>query len=225
VVATYTLSSGADGFTAADNGTYTVALASGAVTDTLGNATTSATLDTFTVDIGEVASSMAVNTGGAIYTDTDTGIQYAADTATSPHPTLTGTSTSTAKSVSAAIASTNDDTLFQSYRTGKDFGYNVNLASGDYTIELQFVETYWTSAGKRKFDVHLEGQQVITDLDLFTAAGGTNNAYIVTRNVTVTDGQLNLRLESSGADDLDNAILSGFVVRAPETSASADVWA
>jgi hypothetical protein len=193
------------------------------VTDTRGNATTSATLDTFTVNIGEAPSSAAVNTAGAIYTDTDTGIQYAADTAASPHPALTGTST--AKSVSAAIANTNDDALFQSYRTGKDFGYNVNLANGNYTIELQFVETYWTSAGKRRFDVHLEGQQVIADLDLFTAAGGTNNAYIVTRNVTVTDGQLNLRLESSGADDLDNAILSGFVVRAPETSASADVWA
>jgi hypothetical protein len=222
VVATYTLSSGADGFTTADNGTYTVALASGAVTDTRGNATASATLDTFAVNIREAPSLTAVNTGGAVYTDTDTGIQYAADTATSPHPALTGTST--ARSVSAAIANTNDDTLFQSYRTGKDFGYNVSLASGNYTIELQFVETYWTSAGKRRFDVHLEGQQVITDLDLFTAAGGTNNAYTATRNVTVTDGQLNLRLESSGTDDLDNATLSGFVVRAPETSASADVW-
>ncbi|SDB74054.1 hypothetical protein SAMN02927895_05014, partial [Belnapia rosea] len=49
-------------------------------------------------------------------------------------------------------------------------------------------------------------------------------AYIATRTVSVTDGQLNLRLESSGTDDLDNAILSGFAVRPAEVLASQSVW-
>ncbi|SDB74467.1 hypothetical protein, partial [Belnapia rosea] len=69
VVATYTLASGTDGFTAADNGTYTVALAGGAVTDARGNATTAATLDTFVVNIGSTApAARAINTGGTAYT-------------------------------------------------------------------------------------------------------------------------------------------------------------
>ncbi|SDE41468.1 malectin domain-containing carbohydrate-binding protein, partial [Belnapia rosea] len=156
------------------------------------------------------------------YTDADTGTQYAADTATAPNPALVGAST--VRTTTAAIANTNDDSFFQSYRFGKDFGYNIALPNGTYTVELDFIETFFTSAGQRRFDVQLEGQEVISNLDLFTAAGGINTAYIATRTVSVTDGQLNLRLESSGTDDLDNAILSGFAVRPAEVLASQSVW-
>jgi hypothetical protein len=160
---------------------------------------------------------IAINTGGAAYTDADTGIQYAPDTAAAPHPALVGSTT--VKKITAAIANTNDDTMYQSYRYGKDFGYNVNLANGTYTVELQFIDPFFTTAGQRKFDVHLEGQEVASNVDVAGAAGGKNIAYTIVRQVTVTDGQLNLRLDSSGADDLNNAILSGFVIR-PTTSSS-----
>lgn len=162
---------------------------------------------------------VAINTAGGAYTDADTGIQYAADMASAPHPDLVGTST--AKTTSSAIAGTNDDVLYQSYRYGKNFGYTVDLADGTYAVELQFIEPFFTTAGSRKFDVHLEGQEVASDVDVFAAAGGRNVAYTIVHEVTVTDGQLNVGLESSGADDLNNAILSGIVVRPQSTSSVA----
>jgi malectin (di-glucose binding ER protein) len=160
---------------------------------------------------------IAINTGGAAYTDADTGVQYVADMAAAPHPDLVGATT--AKTITSAIAGTNDDALYQSYRYGKDFGYAVDLSNSTYTVELQFIEPFHKAAGLRKFDVHLEGQEVASDVDVFAAAGGRNIAYTIVRDVTVTDGQLNVGLESSGADDRDNAILSGIVVRPQTTSA------
>ena len=161
---------------------------------------------------------IAINTGGVAYTDADTGIQYTIDTKASPSPDLFGSTS--VKKITAAIAGTNDDLMYQSYRYGKDFGYNVDLPNGTYTVELQFIEPFFTTTNQRKFDVHLEGQEVVSNLDLVAAAGGKNIAYTITREVTVTDGQLNLRLDSSGADDVNNAILSGFVIR-PVTGSSA----
>jgi hypothetical protein len=160
---------------------------------------------------------IAINTGGGAYTDADTGIQYVADMAAAPHPDLVGTTT--AKAITSAIAGTNDDALYQSYRFGKDFGYAVDLSNGAYTVELQFIEPFFKTAGSRKFDVHLEGQEVASDVDVFAAAGGKNIAYTIVRDVTVPDGQLNVGLESTGADDRDNAILTGIVVRPQATGA------
>jgi hypothetical protein len=63
VVATYTLSS-SSGFTGADNGTYTVGLRAGAVSDTSGNTTSSiASLDTFNVAISVPATYASVGLG------------------------------------------------------------------------------------------------------------------------------------------------------------------
>ena len=107
---------------------------------------------------------VAINTGGGAFTDAS-GVVYAVDTTSSPHPTLTGNSTT------SAIGGTGDDALYQSYRYGTDFGYNVALASGDYTVQFQFMEPWATGAGQRVFDVLLEGQEVIGNLDLFTVAG------------------------------------------------------
>jgi malectin (di-glucose binding ER protein) len=160
---------------------------------------------------------IAINTGGSAYTDADTGLQYVADMAAAPHPDLVGTTT--ARTITSAIAGTNDDALFQSYRYGKDFGYAVDLSNGAYTVELQFIEPFFKTSGTRKFDVHLEGQEVASDVDVFAAAGGKNIAYTIVRDVTVTDGQLNVGLESTGADDRDNAILTGIVVRPQATGA------
>jgi Ca2+-binding RTX toxin-like protein len=161
------------------------------------------------------SSSVAINTGGAGLTAA--GITYAVDTATSRYPGLVGSST--AKSTTAAIGNTTDDALYQSYRYGKGFGYDVGLANGDYVVEFQFVEPYFSGAGQRVFDVLLEGQEKISNLDL-VAVAGKGNAYLVSKTVTVSDGLLNVRLDASGPDDKDNAILSGLVVR-PSSGTSA----
>ena len=77
------------------------------------------------------------------------------------------------------------------------------------------------AAGQRVFDVLLENQEKISNLDLFAVAG-KGNAYTVTQAVTVSDGQLNVRLDASGTDDRDNAVLSGIVIHPAGTAAAAD---
>lgn len=47
-----------------------------------------------------------------------------------------------------------------------------------YTVRLHFAETYFTAVGKRKFNVQINGAQVLTDFDIFAAAGATNKAVV-----------------------------------------------
>ena len=49
---------------------------------------------------------------------------------------------------------------------------------------LDFAEIYWGSAGKRLFNVQINGLAVLTNFDIFAAAGGKNRA--VRREFTAT---------------------------------------
>ncbi len=68
------------------------------------------------------------------------------------------------------------------YQTGRDgnFTYTIGglTAGTDYVIRLHFCETYWTAAGKRTFNVSINGTQVLTDFDIYATAGGQNIANI-----------------------------------------------
>lgn len=54
----------------------------------------------------------------------------------------------------------------------------------DYTLRLHFVENTFTAAGKRMFNVIVNGEQVLTDFDIFATAGAMSKA--VTRDFAVT---------------------------------------
>nr|WP_246348525.1 malectin domain-containing carbohydrate-binding protein [Sphingomonas aerophila] len=221
VTATYRLGS-TDGFNDADNGTYTIALAADAVTDHAGNGVGGApSLASFAVNIAPPWSAggivAAINAGGGSYVSGAT--TYAPDTASSPIASLIGPAKIT--SFTSQIAGTDDDSLYQTYRYGKSFGYDIaGLAAGDYLVELSFAESYWTAPGKRVFDILAEGQEIVSDLDIYSASGGKNVALDLSRVVTVTDGTLNLRFDASGADDRDNALIGSFVIR--KVSGAAD---
>ncbi len=76
-------------------------------------------------------------------------------------------------------------------------------------MTLKFAEIYWNSAGKRIFNVSMQGQQVITNLDIF-AQVGENAAYDVTIPVSVTNGNLNIVFSTVA----DNAKVSAIEVTA-----------
>ena len=71
----------------------------------------------------------------------------------------------------AAISGSDDAGLYQSERTGKQFGYRIPVPNGDYTVRLHFAEIYWKSPGSRIFSVTIEGRPMISALDLCGAAG------------------------------------------------------
>lgn len=69
-------------------------------------------------------------------------------------------------------------------------------------------EIFNTSAGKRSFNVSIEGQKVLSTLDLYAEVGHDGAYEYLQENVRVTDGTLDIALESVS----DNATLAGFAV-------------
>ncbi|HZR28042.1 MAG TPA: malectin domain-containing carbohydrate-binding protein [Terriglobales bacterium] len=70
------------------------------------------------------------------------------------------------------------------YQTGRigAFTYTITgsgiTAGSSHTVRLHFAETYWSSAGSRIFNVTINGTQVLTNFDIFAAAGAKNKAVI-----------------------------------------------
>ncbi|WP_440991677.1 malectin domain-containing carbohydrate-binding protein [Haloarchaeobius baliensis] len=189
--------------------TFEVSVSDGQANDT---DTVNVTVQDTDTGTGNVV--FAVNSGGSAYTATD-GTEYVADT--------NFVSGSTYSNFSVEIGNTEDDILYQTERYGDPFGYDVPLPNGTYEVTLQFAEIYQgvaagdtvdssgpddgTNENDRVFNASIEGEQVITNLDLFATVGPAN-ATQQTFTVEVTDGQLDVDFEAL----YDNAKLSAMTV-------------
>jgi beta-glucanase (GH16 family) len=106
--------------------------------------------------------------------------------------------------------------VYQTERYGT-FTYTFgSLTTGTaYTVRLHLAEYYFTAANQRKFNVTINGTQVLTNYDIFAAAGGQNKAvvreFMVTPNVS---GQIVI-LFSLGAGSVDQPKSSGIEILAP----------
>lgn len=201
-----------------DVGTYTVEV----------NATndTAAATETFTVTVATNRSGVvfAVNAGGSEYTASD-GTVYAADTGFDHGFTFSTGSYGTPSD--PEINDTTDDTLYRSERYGTSFGYDVPVSNGTYEVTLQFAEIYQgvsafdepdssgptdgTDENDRVFDVSAEGEQVVSDYDLFAEVGPLT-ATEVTYTVEVTDGVLTVEFVAIN----DHAKVSAITVSVPD---------
>ena len=77
-----------------------------------------------------------------------------------------------APTISYAQPSASDQPLYQSERWGDPFSYTFNnLSAFYYRVTLKFAEIIHPSANIRIFDVSINGQQVLTNLDLVAYAG------------------------------------------------------
>ncbi|HEX2419884.1 MAG TPA: carboxypeptidase regulatory-like domain-containing protein, partial [Micromonosporaceae bacterium] len=90
------------------------------------------------------------------------------------------------------ITGTDDDTRFQTQREGMNEYRFDGLADGVYTVELNFAELHTAQPDQRYFDIHMEGTEVLSRVDVAYEAG---SYAAMTRTITVhvTDGQLNVR--------------------------------
>ncbi len=169
--------------------------------DAAGNVSAGATAEATTESEagGDVVA--AINCGGASYTAID-GTVYAADANYAGGRTY---------SKSDPISNTEDDALYRTERYG-DFTYSLPVANADYTVTLHLAEIYWTAAGKRVFDVTIEGAEVVTDLDLYATAGH-DAAHDITVQVSVTDGTLDIVYHT----DVNNAKASAILVKTAGT--------
>lgn len=116
---------------------------------------------------------------------------------------------------STAVTNTETPALFNSERFGENFGYRIPVKSGNYTVSLHFVETYFDAAAARIFSVAIENKEVIKDYDLWKDAG---NAIAVTKTfeVNVSDGFLEINFSAT----VNNAKISAIEILAGEEETS-----
>lgn len=139
-----------------------------------------------------------INAGGDTYTDLS-GNVWAKDA---------NYTTSNTYATNKPISGSSDPLLYQTERWGKEFSYNIPIASsGTYKVNLDFAEIFLTSPGQRVFDVNIEGASVIKNLDI-VAQAGVNTALRKSVDVQVTDGILNIDFLAS----VNNAKVSDIEV-------------
>jgi hypothetical protein len=148
----------------------------------------------------KAAGNVQINAGGAAASP------FVADTDFSG-----GTTASTSNTITTSgVTNPAPQAVYQSNRYG-NFTYTIlNLtANGSYTVRLHFAETYWTAAGKRTFNVSINGSQVLTNFDIFATAGGANIAIVEQFSATASSsGSITIQFTTV----VDNAQVNGIEV-------------
>ncbi|HUJ11340.1 MAG TPA: TIM-barrel domain-containing protein [Verrucomicrobiae bacterium] len=151
-----------------------------------------------------------INGGGRPYLD-QAGTMWVEDRAYSA--SSFGITGGSSNMVTNAIAGTDDDVFYQSEHLGQNFTAKSDCPNGTYEITLYNAETKWTAAGQRLFNVFIQGQEVLSNYDIFAAAGGSNKAVVVTFTNIVAGGQLQIDFAGVTTPYDSNARISGIRVR------------
>lgn len=106
-------------------------------------------------------------------------------------------------------------TVLQSQRYGNATSFTYTIpgfpANSSHTVTLYFVENYVTGTGKREFNVTINGTQVLTNFDVFAAAGGQFIAVQRSFNTTANSaGQIVIQF-TLGA--VQNPMVSGISIQ------------
>lgn len=104
------------------------------------------------------------------------------------------------------IAGTSLQQFYNGERWGV-FSYDVPVTSGSYTVKLYFAELFHNSAGRRVFNVDLEGSRVLSNFDIL-ANVPKFTALERSFPVIVNDGVLNIAFTAS----VDNAKVTGIEI-------------
>jgi hypothetical protein len=94
---------------------------------------------------------------------------------------------------------------------GTTFTYKIPgfTAGSSHTVRLHFCETFWTAAGHRIFNVSINGTGVLSNFDIFAAAGGQNRALIEQFSATA-DGAGDITIAFTTV--ADKALISGIEI-------------
>ena len=118
---------------------------------------------------------------------------------------LDGTSSNYPSSLQ--ISGTDEDAIFQSDKYGM-VTYKIRLPNDIYNVKLLFAEKYFDNSGSRIFDVYLEQNPVLTNLDIYSEVGKNAACIKEINNVEINDGILDIQF----AEKIDNALLCGIII-------------
>ncbi len=110
-------------------------------------------------------------------------------------------------SSSLQISGTDEDIIYQSEKYNL-VGYKVRVPNGNYDVKLMFAENYFDSPGARIFDVYIQYNCVIEDLDIFSQVGKNASFEKEITNVLIGDEILNIQF----ADKVNSALINGIVI-------------
>jgi hypothetical protein len=158
-------------------------------------------------------SPILIDCGGPAYTDSQAQ-GWSADKSFSG-----GTPASTSHS----IANTPDPRLYQTERYG-NFTYQFTVPNAVYKVTLKFAEIYWTAAGKRIFNVAINGTPVLTDFDIVAATGAPYTAIDKSFSVATSSGAITIQFTSGSANfpkisAIEISSVSGVGVQVSPTTA------
>lgn len=147
----------------------------------------------------------AVNVGGEQYRSTD-GIDFSADA-----PFINGSVGHVEQ-----IKGSQDESIYLTYRQG-NLAFNKPVENGLYDITFMFAEPEDLPVGSRIFNVFLENELVIDNLDIRGARDGKHISALdrTVYGVNVKDNNLSFKLDAIKGQPLLNAI----VVRKPQKTA------
>lgn len=157
---------------------------------------------------GSCAAPILINVNGPAHTGSDLNFlgNWQADVGAG------GVCFGSENSTTGNISRTNDDPLFQTEMFGATVTCAVGsgLPPGEYTVDLLFAELLYGNGcllgsggvGSRVFDVNIEDQTLVQDLDIFSEAGcalhPTGRPLMRSFNVMINDGTLNIALVGQG---------------------------
>jgi hypothetical protein len=154
------------------------------------------------IEIQTVAEVVAINSGGGA------AGTYVADTYVSG-----GNAYSNTNSIDvSSVVSPAPQAVYQSERWGAQTYTIPALTPGTtYNVRLHFAEIYWNAVGQRKFNVLINGTQVLTEFDIFATAGAMNKAVVETFNaIANSSGQIVVQYT---AGSVDNPKSSGIEIQ------------
>ncbi|XP_030548311.1 probable LRR receptor-like serine/threonine-protein kinase At1g56130 [Rhodamnia argentea] len=83
--------------------------------------------------------------------------------------------------------------------------FGLGLKNGKYSVELHFAEIKmeddlqsWKGLSRRIFDVYIQGERVLQDLNIRNEAGGSNRALVKTFDANVTNTVLDIHFRWAG---------------------------
>lgn len=139
----------------------------------------------------------------------DAPVAWMEDSYLHPSPYITFGSYSTQAHYITTNATDAPDAIFNRSRVCGNAAiiWDFPVANGNYTIDFYFAETYFDLSGSRIFDVLVEGEPKLVNLDIFSEAG-RNTPLQKTVTSQVTDGNLTIFFKRK----LGNPMVAGIAI-------------
>ncbi len=120
------------------------------------------------------------------------------------------------------IQNTQDDALYHNSMSGRPGDLKLtftDLPAGKVRLSLYFDETRATGPGQRVFNLDVNGQTVLKNLDIFAEAGGTNTALVKTMMVDAPNGTIeitpsNIKVDADLVPSVKTATINAVKIEA-----------